>query len=810
MHNDLLVHQRLLSLSKLTVAFAYCHMPKLVYPLLLVFSLLGPLGAWATHQAGGHLEMRAVGDVPGHFKITVVNYLEDNARAASVTSAILGIYRKRDNGQMTSITAYESGQRSAIIYANSFCSTQRSLRFITATYTADIQLSPSQYTDTQGYYLSNQTRNRNGGINNLTNPLQTGFTFYLEFPPLSITGKYINNSSPQFPPVNGVYLCLGEPFTYAFGGTDPDGDELRYSMSAPLNAANTNATAAGPYPTVGFAAGYSAANAVPGAPALSVDSHTGQLSATPNELGLFVFAVKIEEYRNGQKIGEVRRDFQFLVVDCPPTQSPNPAAQILNSSATATKTTLCPGESALLSATPDPNWNYQWQRDGINLTNATSSSITVKEQGEYTVQVSLKNACAKVGSAESLTVNSLNTKPTLTATGQLCATDGMASLHVSETPEITYKWLRDGQILAGQVADSLLTQEPGQYQAILTHQTLGCQVRSDVIKLVRAPAVQAQLKTASGLSRICPDASLPLLGDGGVLYRWAQDGQPILAENGALYTTKVVGIYSLTVTDANGCQAPAQPLTLSAVAPVSPTLDRLPPFCGVNAAPVTLVGHPDSGTFAGPGTSASGFSPAEAGIGQHVVTYSVRPAPECAAVVASQPAIVYPIPTIGLPEKMLTFRGNSFALEPTFTGDPVRYLWSPTTSLADAQTPVAKIDALDQTITYTLWVANAGSCTATAAISIEVISQIYAPNAFSPNGDGQNDAWELTNMAAFPAIDVTVFNRWGTAVYHATGIDQPLFDGRHNGTDLPDGVYTYVIRPDPLLPSIQGRLVLAR
>ncbi|MBO0938789.1 gliding motility-associated C-terminal domain-containing protein [Fibrella sp. HMF5335] len=785
-------------------------MAKMVYRLFFVVSLLLPLTGWATHQAGGQLEMRAVGDVSGHFKVTVTNYFEDNARAGTINSGQLGIYRKRDNRLMTTFTAYESGQRSSIIYANSFCSTQRNLKFISVTFTADLQLSPAQYTDTQGYYLSYQTRNRNGGINNLTNPLQTGFTFYLEFPPLNITGKFINNSSPTFTPVNGEYVCLGEPFTYSFGGTDPDGDELRYSMATPLNVATTGTTAPGPYPTVSYAPGYSAANSVPGSPALNIDARTGHLSVTASQLGLFVFAILIEEYRNGQKIGEVRRDFQFLVVDCPPAQTPNPAAQILNSTATATKTTLCPGESAILSATPDPNWNYQWQRNGINLTNATSNSLTVRDQGEYTVQVSLKNACAKVGNAQSLTVNSLNTKPSLTATGQLCATDGSASLHVSETPDVTYQWLRNGQAVTGQTADSLQTTQPGLYRVVLTHQTLGCQVRSDSILLTRAPAVVAQLRTASGYARLCPDTPLLLTGDGGILYRWAQNAQPVPAETGAQYTAKDVGIYSLTVTDANGCRAVAPPITLSAVAPVSPSLDSLPPFCGTKAAPFTLLGHPDSGTYAGPGMSANVFSPASAGVGSHTLTYSLRPAPECAAVVVQQTAIVYPIPTIGLPDELLTFRGNSLTLEPVLTGDPIRFQWSPGTSLVDSQTTVAQIDNIQSSIVYTLRVENIGRCTATDSIHIDVVSRLFAPDAFTPNGDGQNDQWEVTNIAAFPAVDVTVFNRWGTAVFHATGPDQTPFDGRHNGTELPGGVYTYLIRPDPKIPPMQGRLLLIR
>ena len=159
---------------------------------------------------------------------------------------------------------------------------------------------------------------------------------------------------------------------------------------------------------------------------------------------------------------------------------------------------------------------------------------------------------------------------------------------------------------------------------------------------------------------------------------------------------------------------------------------------------------------------------------------------------------------------MLTFRGNSFTLEPVLTGDPVRFSWSPGTALTSTQTAVAQVNHIQQSTTYVLVAENAGSCTATAATSIEVINQIYVPNAFSPNGDGQNDQWVVTNIAAFPAIEVLVFNRWGTAIFHATGPDQPPFDGRHNGTDLPDGVYTYMIRPDPLLPPMQGRLLLAR
>ncbi|CCH00065.1 hypothetical protein FAES_2056 [Fibrella aestuarina BUZ 2] len=784
------------------------------YALFLLIGLLCPRFTSATHLVGGHLEMRAVGDQPGHFIVTVTNYFENNNRAAAVSNGAIGIYRKRDNVQMTQFIAYETGtvKRSPIVYANAFCASQRNLNFISATFVADLQLSPAQYNDSQGYYIAYQTRNRNGSVDNLVNPLNTGFTFYLEFPALSTTGKFGNNSSPSFAPVNGEYLCLNNPFTFPFGGTDPDGDELRYSMITPLNQRtnSNNGVSAGPYPSVSFGSGYSADNAIPGSPSLSVDRATGQLSVTPTKTGLFVFAVLVEEYRGGQKIGEVRRDFQFLVVDCPPTQTPTPTAQIKGLPVTATKTTLCPGESATLVVTNDPTWNYQWQRDGLNMPGATNSELTVNDQGVYTVQVSLKNTCTQAGGTQSLTINSMNTTPTLTAKGQLCATDGSVTMTVSTLPDMGYQWLVNGQVVPGAIADELLVSQPGTYQARLTHLTLGCSVLSEPRQLTRAPAVVATLLSASGFNRICPSGSLDLLADGGIQYKWTANGQLLAGETGSTHSTSAVGTFSLTATDANGCTGTSPPLTLSAVPPVAPALDVLPPMCGTVAAAQTLIGQPLSGTFAGPGVTGSQFNPAAAGVGQHTITYSLRPAPECVAVTTSQTAIVYPIPTIDLPEQMLTFRGNSFTLQPGLTGDPTQFLWSPADWLRDAQVANAQIDDIRQPIAYTLWVANAGSCTATATIEIDVVDRLYAPDAFTPNGDGDNDQWEIVNAAAFPDLDVTVFNRWGSAIFHGSGADQPRFDGRLDGVELPGGVYTYVIRYSPLFPPLRGKLMLLR
>ena len=67
---------------------------------------------------------------------------------------------------------------------------------------------------------------------------------------------------------------------------------------------------------------------VPGNPALSISSE-GFITVTPTEAGFTVFSVKAEEFRDGVKIGESRRDFQMLVVDgCNPPDPPEALVKI--------------------------------------------------------------------------------------------------------------------------------------------------------------------------------------------------------------------------------------------------------------------------------------------------------------------------------------------------------------------------------------------------------------------------------------------------------------------------------------------------
>lgn len=87
--------------------------------------------------------------------------------------------------------------------------------------------------------------------------------------------------------------------------------------------------------------------------------------------------------------------------------------------------------------------------------------------------------------------------------------------------------------------------------------------------------------------------------------------------------------------------------------------------------------------------------------------------------------------------------------------------------------------------------------TATDEIYINVTSgfcDVFLPNAFTPNGDGRNDFFEITGKGLIPTW-LVIYNRWGEIIYdsHTTGVHN-RWDGRYQGEIVQEGLYTYLFR----------------
>lgn len=90
-------------------------------------------------------------------------------------------------------------------------------------------------------------------------------------------------------------------------------------------------------------------------------------------------------------------------------------------------------------------------------------------------------------------------------------------------------------------------------------------------------------------------------------------------------------------------------------------------------------------------------------------------------------------------------------------------------------------------------------------------SALYAPNAFSPNGDGINDEFRVA-YKSIVEFDCWIYNRWGQQVYHLTD-PQKGWDGTINGRPASEGAYFYVIRAlgaDGIQYKLKGDITLLR
>ena len=76
-----------------------------------------------------------------------------------------------------------------------------------------------------------------------------------------------------------------------------------------------------------------------------------------------------------------------------------------------------------------------------------------------------------------------------------------------------------------------------------------------------------------------------------------------------------------------------------------------------------------------------------------------------------------------------------------------------------------------------------------------ISNKILIPNAFSPNGDGMNDTWEIFSIAGIPDVIVEIYNRWGELIYYSKGYSEP-WNGTYRDKPILEGTYPYVVRLD--------------
>ena len=157
-------------------------------------------------------------------------------------------------------------------------------------------------------------------------------------------------------------------------------------------------------------------------------------------------------------------------------------------------------------------------------------------------------------------------------------------------------------------------------------------------------------------------------------------------------------------------------------------------------------------------------------------------------------------------------QGESVDLEVVTDGDPVAYDWD-TGDVSGSGGTVTP----DMTTTYTVTVTDVNGCTGTDAITIEVRqavcdeTDVFVPNAFTPNNDGNNDVFRVRSNF-IESMRLIVYNRWGQEIFESTSQENG-WDGTLQNEELSPDVYGYyleVICINDVQYNIKGNVSLLR
>jgi gliding motility-associated-like protein len=148
---------------------------------------------------------------------------------------------------------------------------------------------------------------------------------------------------------------------------------------------------------------------------------------------------------------------------------------------------------------------------------------------------------------------------------------------------------------------------------------------------------------------------------------------------------------------------------------------------------------------------------------------------------------------------------DTATLTPVISGTSVNYYWSPSDFISDIHSLNPKVNP-PNAVTYTLHASSGVGCGSGADdVNVYVYNEVYVPNAFTPNSDGNNDIFRIIPIENYVLKRLTIYNRWGSNIFNTStpGIG---WDGTFNHLPQPMGTYIYYI----FLRSSKGKEIVKK
>jgi gliding motility-associated-like protein len=175
-------------------------------------------------------------------------------------------------------------------------------------------------------------------------------------------------------------------------------------------------------------------------------------------------------------------------------------------------------------------------------------------------------------------------------------------------------------------------------------------------------------------------------------------------------------------------------------------------------------------------------------------------------------AIIEDLPVITIiPSDTTIYIGQQVQLKAAVKGNIASYQWTPTDQLENPFTFTPSTIHLTTNATYNLSAKSDKGCEASAVAIVKVVRPLLMPNAFTPNGDGVNDIFQIPTGVSLQLQEFSIFDRWGNKVFTTHKISEG-WDGIYNGGSGDPGTYVYFIKGtnDKGAVLLRGTVVLIR
>jgi len=269
------------------------------------------------------------------------------------------------------------------------------------------------------------------------------------------------------------------------------------------------------------------------------------------------------------------------------------------------------------------------------------------------------------------------------------------------------------------------------------------------------------------------------------------------------------GTYQVTVTDVNGCQQQAT-FDLFSNSEIQIDFQSFSPECfGEMAGRITIFDLPNANGTVDYSLDGVLFQPIGAlpftieNLTPNDYQLFVQDENDCqASTLFTVPVAIDNQLTIGDTKSLIL--GDSLILTPKANFEIDRFEWSATVPIqCEDCLEIKTIPTQNGVYTLTAYDANGCKTIASTAVNLRKERQVYLPNAFSPNGDGHNDVYQVHTGNIVKSIkNMRVFDYEGRLMYQVTNRppnDASVgWDGLFNGEKMLPGVFAIFVEVELL------------